>query len=112
MCIRDRIHTLGGIHVVRLFETGPTRIDRYKALQYAGVNHPEFGKDGLVAVLCVIQHPLDGIEVITRDNRGMMIEVPTLRLFPVVLQGAMRPIVFGIGLSSQDIPAMTFIPKD
>lgn len=108
---RRRLDTGSRLKVIRRLKTSPTRIYSYKTFQDTAVNHSQFGENGFVPILGIIQKMLYSDEIVTRYDSLMMVSINALRAIPTVLLRFVVQVVWCEGLSRQNIAAMTLIAK-
>ena len=106
------IHALGSLVIIAFLETGPPWIDGDEALQNTIFHHTDLRQNGFVSILGVIEHTLDGNEIVPGHNTLVMVAITALRTLTSILFGFVIAIVWRKGLSGQHIPAMALIAKD
>ena len=106
------IYALGSLIIIAFLETSPPWIDCDEAFQNTIFHHTDLRQNGFVSILCVIEHTLDGNEIVPGHNTLVMVAITALRTLTSILLGFVIAIVWRKGLSGQYISAMALVAKD
>lgn len=110
-CFWNTSNRLRSFLIILRTERSPTGIDRHKSGQYAFGDDLKFWQNAFAPILGVVKHLLYRDEIITADDRLVMIVHPIYRSLSLVLHRSVIVKIRRECFPSSDVPAMTFIAQ-